>query len=72
MEYQKMTKISRNSQQNNSKTVSNDNDEEILNEKYISPEERGEILEQKIGLKYMMNHEKHITKLVKLDLRLQC
>ena len=72
MEYQKITKISRNSQQNNSKTVSNENDEEILNEKHISPEERSEILEQKIGLKYMMNHEKHITKVVKLDLRLQC
>ena len=71
MEYQKITKFSRNSAQNNSKTVTNENDV-ILNEKYISPEERGEILEQKMGLKYMMNHEKRTAKVVKLDLKLQC
>ena len=71
MEYQKITKVSRNSAQNNSKTVTNENDV-ILNEKYISPEERGEILEQKMGLKYTMNHEKRTAKVVKLDLKLQC
>ena len=34
----KITKVSRNSQQNNSKTVTNENDKEIHKERYISPE----------------------------------
>ena len=36
MEYQKLTKVSKNSQWNNSETVTNQNDKE----RYISPEER--------------------------------
>ena len=38
MEYQKITKVSKNLQQNNSDTVANENDKEILKERYISPE----------------------------------
>ena len=39
-----MTKISKNSQQNNLKTVTNENDEEVPKERYISPEERQKII----------------------------
>ena len=35
MEYQKITKISKISQQNNSETVTNENDKEIPKERYI-------------------------------------
>ena len=40
MKYQKITKVSKNSQQNNSETVTNENDKEIPKERYISLEER--------------------------------
>ena len=40
MEYQKITKVSKNSQKNNSEVVTNENDKEIPKERYISPEER--------------------------------
>ena len=40
MEYQKITKVSKNLQQNNSKTITNENDKEVPKERYISPEER--------------------------------
>ena len=43
MEYQKITKISKNAQQNNSETVTNENDKEIPKEIYVSPEERQKI-----------------------------
>ena len=33
MDYQKITKVSKNSQQNNSETVTNENDEEIPKER---------------------------------------
>ena len=36
----KITSISKNSQQNNSETVTNKNDKEIPKVRYISPEER--------------------------------
>ena len=36
MEYQKITKVPKNSQQNNSEAVTNENDKEILKERYIS------------------------------------
>ena len=39
----KITKVSRNLQQNNSETVTNEHDKEIHKERYISPEERQEI-----------------------------
>ena len=40
----KITGVLRNSQQNNSKTVTNNNEKEIPKEKYISPEKRQEII----------------------------
>ena len=41
MEYQKITKTLKNSQQSNSETVTNKNDKE----RYMSPEERQKIIE---------------------------
>ena len=38
MEYQKIIKVSKNSQKNNSETVTNENDKEIPKERYISQE----------------------------------
>ena len=38
MEYQKITKVKKKSQQNNSETVINENAKEIPKEKYIAPE----------------------------------
>ena len=47
MEYQKLTKVSNISQQNNSQTVTNESNKEIPKEipreRYISPEKRQEI-----------------------------
>ena len=40
----RITKLSKNSQQNNSETVTNQHDKEILKERYISPEKRQEII----------------------------
>ena len=40
----KITKVSKHSQQNNSETVSNEHDKEIIKERYISPEEIQEII----------------------------
>ena len=40
----KITKVSKNSQQNNSETVTNENDKEIPKESCISPEERQKII----------------------------
>ena len=36
----RITKVSKNSQQNNLETVTNEHDKEIAKERYISPEER--------------------------------
>ena len=44
MEYQKFTKVSKNSQQKNLKTITNENDKEIPKERQISPEERLNLL----------------------------
>ena len=38
-------KVSKNSQQNNSETVTNEHNKEILIERYISPEERKKIID---------------------------
>ena len=38
--------VSKNSQQNNSETVTNEHDKEIPKERYISPEERREITDE--------------------------
>ena len=40
----KITKTSNTMQQNNSETVTNEHDKEILNERYISPEEKLKII----------------------------
>ena len=45
MEYQKITKVSKNSPQNNSKTLTSGNDKEIPKERYISSEERQKIID---------------------------
>ena len=45
MEYQKITKILKNSQQNNSETITKGNDKETPKERYISPEERQKIID---------------------------
>ena len=41
---ERITKVSKNSQQNNSETLTNEHDKEILKERYVSPEERQEII----------------------------
>ena len=40
----KITKVSQNSEENNSETVTNEHDKEIPKEMYISPEERKKII----------------------------
>ena len=50
----RITKGSMNSQQNSSETVINEHDKEIPKEKYISPEERQEIID-KMRLKHYNN-----------------
>ena len=40
----RITEISKNSQQNNLETITNKNDKEIPEERYISPEERQKII----------------------------
>ena len=42
----KITNVSENSQQNNSKTVTNEHDKEILKEIYITPKERQQITDE--------------------------
>ena len=41
-------KVSKNSQQNNSETVTNENDKKIPKERYISPEKRQKIIDKLI------------------------
>ena len=48
MEYQKITKVSKNLQQSNSETVANKNDKEIPKERYTSPKERQKITDNLI------------------------
>ena len=48
MEYQKITKVSKNSLNNNSETVTNENDKEIPKKRYISLEERQKIIDNLI------------------------
>ena len=40
MKYQKITKVSKKSQQNNLEKITNENDKEIPKERYILPKER--------------------------------
>ena len=48
MEHQKIAKVSKNLQQNNSETFTNENDKEISKERYISLEERQKIIDNLI------------------------
>ena len=41
----RITGVSKNSQQNNSKTVTNEHDKEIPKERYVSPEKRQKIID---------------------------
>ena len=43
--FDKITKVSKTSQQNNPETTKNEDDEEIPKERYISPEERQKIID---------------------------
>ena len=45
MEYRKIPKVSKTSQQNNSEKLTNENDKEIPKERYISLEERQKIID---------------------------
>ena len=45
MEYQNVTKFSKNSQEISSETLANENDKEIPNERYISSEERQKVID---------------------------
>ena len=51
----KITKISKHSQQNNSKTVKNEHDREIAKERYISLEERQKITHNQKIIQYYNN-----------------
>ena len=42
----KITRVSKNSQQNNSETFTNEHDRKIPKERYVSPEERQEIIDE--------------------------
>ena len=42
----RITKVSKNSQQNNSETVTNEHDKEVHKERHVSPEERQEIIDE--------------------------
>ena len=44
MEYRKITKISKNSKQNNSEKITNENDKQIHKERYISLEEMQKVI----------------------------
>ena len=50
----KIKKVAKISQQNYSETVANNNDKEIPKERYLSPEERQEFIDE-LGLKYCNN-----------------
>ena len=42
----RILKVSKNLQQNNSETVTNEHDQEITKERYVSPEERQQIIDE--------------------------
>ena len=53
MEYQNITKVSNNSQQNNSENVTNEEDKKLPKERYISPEEIQNIVDNLRSIKSM-------------------
>ena len=59
----KITKVSKNSQQNNSETVINENDKEIPKERYISPEAIQNIID---NVRLIYNYNNGISKIISL------
>ena len=59
----KITKVSKNSQQNNSETVINENDKEIPKERYISPEAIQNIID---NLRLIYQYDNGISKIISL------
>ena len=63
----KIIKVSKNSQQNKSETVTNEHDKEIPKERYVSPQERQKIIAElrlRLRLSIIMEYQK-ITKVSK-------
>ena len=63
----KITKVKKNSEQNNSETVTNEHDKEIPKERYVSPQERQKIIAElrlRLRLSIIMEYQK-ITKVSK-------
>ena len=56
-----LLKVSKNSKQNNSETVTNEHDKEVPKQRYISPEERQKIIE---SLKLIWWFKKEIWKII--------
>ena len=57
----KITKVKKNSEQNNSETVTNEHDKEIPKERYLSPQERQEIIAElrlRLRLSIIMEYQK--------------
>ena len=59
----KITKVSKNSQQNNSETAINENDKEIPKERYISPEAIQNIID---NLRLIYQYNNGISKIISL------
>ena len=59
----KITKVSKNSQQNNSETAINENDKEIPKERYISPEAIQNIID---NLRLIYQYDNGISKIISL------
>ena len=60
----RITKVSKNSKQNNSEKITNENDKKITKGRYISPEERQEIiadLRLKVSKKLQQNNSETVT-----------
>ena len=64
MEYQKITKVSKNPRKNNSETVTNENEKEMLNEipkeSYMSPEERQKNIDNLNKVIYLPKKDKKL------------
>ena len=58
----KITNVSKNSQQNNSGTVKNETFKEILRERYVPPEERQKIINEMRLINLLNNTPNHPTK----------
>ena len=65
-----ITKVSKNSEQNNSETVTNKHNKEIPKERYISPEERQEIIDE-LRLKSNWSFKKFTKRIIKFQLQMK-